>query len=54
MNVKHSKLVIEMIIIMLLVSACGIAPVFGSGNLVTETRQVSGFDVVAVTGRTAR
>jgi hypothetical protein len=50
MNVNHSKIIIEMIIIMLLVSACGIAPIFGSGNLVTETPQVSGFDEVAVTG----
>jgi len=51
MNVKLSKLVNGMtVIIMLLVSASGIAPIFGSGNLVTKTPQVSGFDEVAVTG----
>ena len=50
MNLKHSKLLIGMTIILLFVSACVVAPVFGSGNFVTETSQVSGFDEVAVTG----
>jgi hypothetical protein len=34
----------------LLLSACAITPVRGSGNVVTEERQVSGFDSVALSG----
>ncbi len=52
MNIKLSNLVIGMtVIIMFLVSACSLTPIFGSGNLVTETRQVSGFEAVVVSGR---
>ena len=50
MNTKLSKLVIAATVIMLLVSACGVAPVFGSGKVITETRPVSGFDGVSVSG----
>ncbi len=51
MNTKLSNLVIGMtVIIMLLVSACGLKPIFGSGNLVTETHRVSGFEAVTVIG----
>ena len=51
MSVKPFKLVTGItVIIMLLVSACGIVPIFGSGNLITETRQVSSFEAVAVSG----
>ena len=50
MNTKLSKLGIGATIILLLVSACGIAPTFGSGDLVTKTYQVSGFDGVSVSG----
>ncbi|KAF0109076.1 MAG: hypothetical protein FD146_120 [Anaerolineaceae bacterium] len=45
-----TKLFIGMTVLMLLVSACGVAPVFGSGKVVTETRDVSGFDKVSVSG----
>jgi hypothetical protein len=45
-----TKLFIGMTVLMLLVSACGIAPVFGSGKVVTGTRDVSGFDKVSVSG----
>jgi hypothetical protein len=51
MSVKPFKLVTGMtVMIMLLVSACGIVPIFGSGNLVTETPQVSSFEAVAISG----
>jgi hypothetical protein len=50
MKTISSKLLVVLTAIMLLVSACGIAPVFGSGKIVTETRQVSGFDKVSVSG----
>ena len=51
MNKKPTKQVIAIfIVIMILVNACGIAPVVGSGNLVTDMRPVSGFDMIAVSG----
>lgn len=51
MNSKPTKRVIAIfVVIMTLVNACGIVPVIGSGNLVTDTRQVSGFDKIEVRG----
>jgi hypothetical protein len=50
MNTKLLKSALGFTLVMLLISACGIAPVFGSGKVVTETRQVSGFDKVSVSG----
>jgi hypothetical protein len=50
MNTKFLKAVIEVTIVMLLVSACGIIPTFGSRNIITENRVVSGFDRVDVSG----
>jgi hypothetical protein len=50
MNTKLLKVALGFVLVMLLISACGLAPVFGSGKVVTETRQVSGFDKVSVSG----
>jgi len=50
MNTKSLKVVIGMAVILLLASACGFIPTRGSGDLVTETRQVSGFTAVEFSG----
>ncbi len=50
MNTKLLKATLGFVLVMLLISACGVAPMFGSGKIVTETRQVSGFDKVSVSG----
>jgi hypothetical protein len=50
MNTKLLKSALGLALVMLLISACGIAPIFGSGKVVTETRQVSGFDRLSVSG----
>lgn len=50
MNAKYLKVSIGMVIILLLASACGIIPTRGSGNLVSETRDVSGFETVVFSG----
>ncbi len=50
MNAKYLKISIGMAVILLLASACGIIPTRGSGNLVSETREVSGFDTVVFSG----
>jgi len=50
MNTKLLKSALGLAIVMLLISACGVAPIFGSGKVVTETRQVSGFDRISVSG----
>jgi hypothetical protein len=50
MNTKLLKVALGFVLVMLLISACGLAPIFGSGKVVTETRQVSGFDKVSVSG----
>jgi hypothetical protein len=50
MNAKLLKVTIGLTIIMLVASACGMMPVFGSRNLISETRAVSGYDKVVVSG----
>jgi len=50
MNTKLLKATLGLTIVMLLVSACGIIPTFGSRNLITESRPVSGFKQVEVSG----
>lgn len=50
MNTKHSKLVAGLAMVLLFASACGFIPMRGSGNLVTETRQVSGYDAIVFSG----
>jgi hypothetical protein len=50
MNTKLLKATIGITIVMLLVSACGLLPVPGSRNIITETRSVSGFDHVSISG----
>jgi hypothetical protein len=50
MNAKNLKIFIGMAVILLLVSACGLIPSRGSGNLVSETRAVSGFEAVDFSG----
>ncbi|MBI4731193.1 MAG: DUF2807 domain-containing protein [Chloroflexi bacterium] len=50
MNAKYLKISVGMAVILLLASACGIIPTRGSGNLVSETREVSGFDAVVFSG----
>jgi hypothetical protein len=37
-------------IFVLTLSACGFVPVFGSGRLISETRPVSGYDTISVSG----
>lgn len=50
MNTKLLKASLGLTIVMLLVSACGIIPTLGSRNLISETRAVSGFVRVEVSG----
>jgi hypothetical protein len=50
MNTKLMKATIGLTVLMLMTSACGIVPTFGSGTLITETRDVSGFTQVEVSG----
>jgi len=50
MNTKILKASLGLTIVMLLVSACGIMPTLGSRNLITESRKVSGFERVEVSG----
>lgn len=50
MNTKPMKVSLGIAILALLVSACGIVPIFGSRHLITETRQVSDFERVEISG----
>jgi hypothetical protein len=50
MNTKLLKASLVLTIVTLLISACGIVPTFGSRNLISETRDVSGFERVEVSG----
>ena len=50
MNTKLLKTTIVMSIVLLLASACGLIPTIGSRNVISETRQVSGYDRVEVSG----
>jgi hypothetical protein len=50
MNTKLLKASLGLSIFMLLISACRIVPTFGSRNLISETRAVSGFERVDVSG----
>ena len=50
MNTKLFKTTLGFLTALLLVSACGMAPVYGSGKVVTERRDASGFDGVSVSG----
>ncbi len=50
MDTKLLKVVGLLAVAVLLLSACAITPVRGSGNVVTEEREVSGFDSVALSG----
>jgi hypothetical protein len=50
MNTKILKAPLGLTIVMLLVSACGILPTLGSRTLISETRSVSGFERVDVSG----
>jgi hypothetical protein len=50
MNTKFLKTTLGLTIVMLLISACGFVPAFGSHKLITETRKVSGYDRVDVSG----
>ncbi len=50
MNAKLLKVVLGLSVVALLVSACGVLPVAGSGRIVTQTRNVSGFDRVDISG----
>ena len=50
MNTKLLKATIGLTIVMLLVSACGLMPTFGSRNLISETRAVNGYNRVDVSG----
>jgi hypothetical protein len=50
MNTKVLKTTLGLTIVMLLVSACGMIPTLGSRNLISETRTVSGYQRVEVSG----
>ena len=50
MNTKFLKATLGLTIIMLLASACGMMPIFGSRNLISETRSVSGYNGVDLSG----
>lgn len=50
MNTKLLKTSLGLTIVMLLMSACEFIPTFGSRNLISEVRDVSGFQRVEVSG----
>jgi len=50
MNTKLLKTTLGLTVVLLLVSACGVIPILGSRNLITGSRQVSGFDRIEVSG----
>jgi hypothetical protein len=50
MNTKLLTAITGLTIVMLLVSACGMVPTLGSRNLVSEPRNVTGYDRVEVSG----
>jgi Protein of unknown function (DUF2807). len=50
MNTKLMKASLVSILAMLLVSACGVIPMLGSRNIISENRNVSGFDRLEVSG----
>ena len=50
MKTNVLKLIVSGFLLMAVLTACGTSRVSGSGNVVTETRNVSGFDGVIVTG----
>jgi carbon monoxide dehydrogenase subunit G len=50
MNTKLIKAIIGLTIVMLFASACNVVPTFGSRNIITESRQVSGYTQVEVSG----
>ncbi len=50
MNRKFLKIIGLLIIGLLLISACGLGTIKGSGDVITESREVSGFDSVSRTG----
>jgi hypothetical protein len=50
MNTRLMKVSMGIAVLTLLVSACGIVPIFGSRHLITETRQVSDFERVEISG----
>ncbi len=50
MNTKFLKVIGLLIIGNLLITACGLRTIQGSGDVITESRDVSGFDSVSLTG----
>lgn len=50
MNARLNKLIPALTILLLLTSACTFLPGRGSGRLITETRPVSGFEAVVLSG----
>ena len=50
MNRKFLKVIGLLIIGLFLISACGLRTIKGSGDVITESREVSGFDGVSHTG----
>jgi hypothetical protein len=50
MNTKFLKATIGLTLIMLLVSACSLIPTLGSRNIISETRTISGYTRVDVSG----
>ena len=50
MNRKFLKIIGLLIIGLFLISACGLRTIKGSGDVITESREVSGFDGVSHTG----
>ena len=50
MNRKFLKIIGLLIIGLLFISACGLGTIQGSGDVITESREVSGFDSVSHTG----
>lgn len=50
MNTRSFKMISGMAALLLFASACAVIPVRGSGDLVTETRQVSGYNAIVFSG----
>ncbi len=50
MNTKFLKAGIGLAVMALMISACGLIPAMGSGRLISQTRSVSGFTRVQISG----
>ncbi len=50
MNTKFLKAAVGLTVMAVLISACGLIPAMGSGRLITQSRSVSGFSRIEISG----